>query len=91
MCRPGGWDEECGVAVIDEAALKSLIAALDAAISKCIDAYNIASEAGDDELADMARRRIEDLRELRQTVLTRPTRRTRWLFARSPRGDARAR
>jgi hypothetical protein len=79
------------VPVIDETAHKSLLTALDAAISKCIDAYNIASEAGDDELAEMARRRIEDLRDFRQTVQARPTRRARWLYARSPRGDARPR
>ena len=55
--RSGGGDEEYDVAVIDEAALQSLLAALDAAISKCIDAYDLAFEAGDEELADMARRR----------------------------------
>ena len=32
--------------MLDETALQSLVAALDVAISRCVDAFNISSEAG---------------------------------------------
>jgi len=76
--------------VIDETAHRNLLAALDVAISKCIDAYNIASEAGDEDLTGLARQRILDLQEFRDVVRARPTRPTRWLFARTRRGDSRS-
>jgi len=75
--------------VLDESAHQNLIAAIDMAISRCIDAYNMAAEAGEQELAETARDRVTDLKEFRRTVLDRPTRPARWRNARSPRGDAR--
>ena len=41
--------------MLDETAHQSLIAALDVAISRCVDAFNIASESDDPELAEGAR------------------------------------
>ncbi len=77
--------------MLDETAHQKLLAALDGAISRCIDAFNIASEAEDAELAAMARARVVELQAFRDTVLARPTRPARWKFARTPRGDARSR
>ncbi len=77
--------------MLDEGAHRSLIAAIDVAISRCVDAFNIASEAGEDELAEKARLQVTELKALRQAALSRPTRRARWQFGRSPRGDARPR
>jgi len=77
--------------VLDETAHQKLMAALEVAVSKAIDVYNIASEAGDTELAEMAREQVHQLKALRDTALARPTRRARWLHARTPRGDARPR
>jgi hypothetical protein len=77
--------------VLDESAHQSLIGALDVAISRCVDAYNICSEAGEQELAEQARSQVTQLKALRDEIMARPTRRTRWQFGRSPRGDARAR
>ena len=77
--------------MLDESAHKNLIAALDAAIARCIDAFNIASEAGDVELAEGARARVNGLKMYRDEVAARPTRPARWMHARSPRGDARHR
>jgi len=77
--------------VLDEAAQKSLIAAIDVAISRCVDAFNIASEGGEQELAESARARVAELKAFREAALARPTRRSRWQYGRSPRGDARSR
>ncbi len=77
--------------MLDETAHQKLLAAIDGAVSRCIDAFNIAAEAGETELSDVARQRVEDLKAFRQVVLGRPTRPARWKFARSPRGDARPR
>jgi hypothetical protein len=77
--------------VLDETAQQSLIAAIDVAISRCVDAYNIASEGAEDELAESVRIQITELKALRETALSSPTRRSRWQFGRSPRGDARSR
>ena len=43
--------------MLDETAQQSLIAALDVAISRCVDAFNIASEGGELELAEHGPRR----------------------------------
>ena len=75
--------------MLDEAAHTNLLAALDVAISRCIDAFNMASESGERDLAEEARDCIERLRDLRDTVRTSPTRPARWKLARTPRGDAR--
>jgi len=76
--------------VLDETAHQSLLAAIDMAISRCIDAYNIASEADEQELAEGARTQVTELKAFRATVVARPTRRSRWGYGRSPRGDARS-
>ena len=80
-----------GVPVLDETAHQSSMAAIDVAISRCVDAYNIASEGGEDELAASARARIVDLQAFRARASASPTRRARWQFGRTPRGDARSR
>jgi hypothetical protein len=77
--------------VLDETAHQSLLGAIDVAISRCVDAFNIASEAGEPELADSARVQVTELKAFREAVLARPTRRARWQYGRSPRGDARSR
>jgi hypothetical protein len=77
--------------VLDETAQQRLIAAIDVAISRCVDAYNIASESDEPELAESVRVQITELKAFRETALSRPTRRPRWQFGRSPRGDARSR
>ena len=77
--------------MLDETAHNRLLVALDVAISRGIDAFNIASEAGDDELAASARACVADLKALREEAASRPTRPSRWMNARSPRGDARPR
>jgi hypothetical protein len=77
--------------VLDETAQQRLIAAIDVAISRCVDAYNIASESDEPELAERVRVEISELKAFRETALSRPTRRPRWQFGRSPRGDARSR
>lgn len=77
--------------MLDETAQQSLIAAIDVAISRCVDAFNMASESDDHELAEGARTLVTELKAFRQSVIDRPTRRGRWQFGRSPRGDARSR
>lgn len=77
--------------MLDETAHQSLMAAIDVAISRCVDAYNIASEGDEEELADTARARITELQAFRALASASPTRRARWQFGRSPRGDARSR
>jgi hypothetical protein len=77
--------------VLDETAQQRLIAAIDVAISRCVDAYNIASEGAEHELAEIARLQVTELKAFRETALSSPTRQSRWQFGRSPRGDARSR
>ena len=77
--------------MLDETAHQSLISAIDVAISRCVDAYNISSEGGELELAEKARVQVTELKALREMALAQPTRRPRWQFGRTPRGDARAR
>jgi len=77
--------------VLDETAHQSLIAALDVAISRCVDAFNISWEGGEHELAERARTQVTELKAFRAAVLSHPTRRARWQFGRTPRGDARSR
>ena len=77
--------------MLDETAHQKLLAATDMAISRCIDAFNIASEADDTDLAHTAQARIDDLKDFRALVIARPTRPARWMYARSRRGDARLR
>jgi len=77
--------------VLDETAHQSLIAAIDVAISRCVDAFNIASEGGEEGLAASARVQVNELKAFRDAASALPTRRGRWQFGRSPRGDARSR
>jgi hypothetical protein len=77
--------------VLDETAQQRLIAALDVAISRCVDAFNITTEGGELELAETARAQVTELQTFREAVAARTARRPRWQFGRSPRGDARSR
>ena len=77
--------------MLDETAHQSLIASLDVAISRCVDAFNICSEGGELDLAERARTHVTELKALREAAVGRPSRRPRWQFGRSPRGDARSR
>jgi hypothetical protein len=77
--------------VLDETAHQSLISAIDVAISRCVDAFNISSEGGELELAEKARLQVIELKALRALALACPNRRPRWQFGRTPRGDARTR
>ncbi len=61
--------------MLDESAHRSLIAAIDVAISRCVDAFNIASEGGEQELAEAARARLTELKAFRDMALASPTRR----------------
>ena len=77
--------------MLDETAHQSLIAAIDVAISRCVDAFNIASEGGEQGLADSAGIQVTELKAFREAASALPTRRSRWQFGRVPRGDARPR
>ncbi len=77
--------------MLDETAHQSLIAAIDVAISRCVDAFNIASEGDEYKLAQSVRVQVTELKALRDAAAALPTRRSRWQFGRSPRGDARSR
>jgi hypothetical protein len=77
--------------VLDETAHQRLIAAVDVAVSRAVDAFNIASESDEPELAESARALVNELKAFREAAMARPTRRGRWQFGRSPRGDARSR
>jgi hypothetical protein len=77
--------------VLDETAQQRLIAALDVAISRCVDAFNITTEGGELELAETARTQVTELKAFREAVAARPMQRPRWQFGRSPRGDSRSR
>jgi hypothetical protein len=77
--------------VLDETAHQSMIAAIDVAISRSVDTFNIASESEEPELAEKARVLVNELKAFREAVMAHPVRRGRWQFGRSPRGDARSR
>jgi hypothetical protein len=65
-----------------------LLAAIDTAVSRCIDAFNVAAETGDEELTAEARACVERLKEFRALTAAQPTRASRWMKARPPRGDS---
>jgi hypothetical protein len=65
------------------------MAAIDVAISRCIDAFNIAAETGDEELTEQARACVERLQAFRDHTAACPTRASRWMHARPPRGESR--
>ena len=77
--------------MLDETAGRSLIAAIDVATSRAVDAFNIASEGDEHELAEQARALVLELKAFKEAVMARPTRPARWQFGRTPRGDARSR
>ena len=58
--------------MLDETAQQSLIAAIDVAISRCVDAFNIASESDEPELAERVRVQLTELKAFRETALSRP-------------------
>jgi hypothetical protein len=74
--------------VLREAELARLLTAIDTAVSRAIDAYNIASETGDDELTSEARACVERLQAFRELSAAQPTRASRWMHGRPPRGEA---
>jgi hypothetical protein len=65
-----------------------LLAAVDVAISRSIDAFNIAAETGDEALTEEARACVERLRAFRTSTAACPTRASRWMHARPPRGES---
>ena len=81
--RPRSMTRPRGVRVLDETAQQSLIAAIDVAISRCVDAFNISSEGGEHELAERARASVDELKAFREAARAHPTRRARWQFGRS--------
>jgi hypothetical protein len=74
--------------VLREAELAQLLTAIDTAVSRAIDAFNIASETGDEELTAEARACVEQLKAFRQLCAGQPTRASRWMRARPPRGES---
>jgi hypothetical protein len=80
---------ECEVvAVLREAELSRLLVAIDTAVSRSIDAFNIAAETGDEELTAEARACVERLKAFRDSAAARPIRASRWMHGRPPRGDS---
>jgi len=75
--------------MLREAELARLVAAIDDAVSKSIDAFNVAVETGDEELVQRARSCVESLEAYREFAASQPTRASRWMRARPPRGDSR--
>jgi hypothetical protein len=76
------------VAVLREAELARLLTAIDTAVSRAIDAFNIAAETEDEELTAEARACVERLKAFRASTAARPSRASRWMHARPPRGDS---
>ena len=75
--------------MLREVELARLLAAIDSAVSASIDAFNIAVETGDEELTQRARNCVETLEAYREFAASQPTRASRWMRARPPRGDSR--
>jgi hypothetical protein len=65
-----------------------LLAAIDVAVSRCIDAFNIAAETEDEALTTEARACVERLKAYRDFTASQPARASRWMRARPPRGDS---
>jgi hypothetical protein len=76
------------LAVLRDAEQAQLLAAIDVAVSRCIDAFNIASETDDEELTAEARACVERLKAYRALTASQPARASRWQRARPPRGDS---
>ena len=75
-------------AVLRDAELARLLTAIDAAVSRAIDVYNVAAETGDEDLTNEARACLEHLRSYREVAAAKPTRASRWMRARPPRGES---
>jgi hypothetical protein len=76
------------VTVLRDAEQAQLLAAIDVAVSRCIDAFNIAAETEDEALAAEARDCVERLKAFRDLTAAQPARASRWMRARPPRGDS---
>jgi hypothetical protein len=74
--------------VLRDAELARLVTAIDTAVSRAIDAFNIAAETGDEELMAEARACVERLKAFREFSAGRPTKASRWMRARPPRGES---
>ena len=74
--------------MLREAEVARLVSAIDTAVSRAIDAFNVAAETGDEELVAEARACVERLKDFRDVTAARPTRASRWMHARPPRGDS---
>jgi hypothetical protein len=74
--------------VLRDAELARLLTAIDTAVSRSIDAFNIAGESGDVELTNEARACVERLRAFREFTASQPTKASRWMRARPPRGES---
>ena len=76
------------VPVLRDAEQAQLLVAIDVAVSRCIDAFNIASETEDEALVAEARACVERLKAFRDFTAAQPARASRWMRARPPRGDS---
>jgi hypothetical protein len=76
------------MAMLREAELARLVTAIDTAVSKAIDAFNIAAETGDEDLTAQARASVENLKAFREMAAAQPTKASRWMHARPPRGES---
>jgi hypothetical protein len=74
--------------MLREAELARLVTAIDTAVSRAIDVYNIAAETGDEELTAEARACVEYLKDFRERTAAQPSRASRWMRARPPRGES---
>jgi len=74
--------------VLREAELARLLTAIDAAVSRAIDAFNIAAETGDEELTAQALACVDRLKAFRELTAAQPSRASRWMHARPPRGES---
>jgi hypothetical protein len=74
--------------MLREAELARLLTAIDVAVSRAIDAFNIAGETGDEDLTAEARACVERLKAFREFTAAQPTRASRWMHARPPRGES---
>jgi len=74
--------------VLRDAELARLVTSIDTAVSRCIDTFNIAAETGDEKLMAEARACVERLKAFREFSANQPTRASRWMRARPPRGES---
>jgi hypothetical protein len=85
---PGRWEEGWGIDVLREAELARLLTAIDTAVSRSIDAFNVAAETEDENLTAEARACVERLKAFREFAAAQPTRASRWMHARPHRGES---